>query len=185
MPTLTPACSLAGGRLYKNLMPISIPSLTEFSGRGTYVVRKRDGVVLHSLVAEIVLAREVFDRLRQATGGSAGVLEELCRDYVTEARATLGQLRQALAERNASEFREHAHYLKGSSMMIGAKTLAQCCAALEQMGRDSSLDNAAPMLELACAALRSVEAELTKELGPTALPSREAAAPAEDQRQGN
>jgi len=127
-------------------------------------------------VAEIVIAREVFDRLRQATGGNAGVLEELCRDYIAEARSTLGRLQQALAEQNAVELRERAHYLKGSSMMIGARALSQCCAVLELMGRDGKLGEAGPMLDQISAALKSVEAELKKELGPDALPSDESAA---------
>jgi histidine phosphotransfer protein HptB len=127
-------------------------------------------------VPEAVLAREIFDRLRQATAGDSGVLAELCRDYVSEARATIANLRQALREGNATEFRERAHYLKGSSLMIGARQLSQYCATLEQMGRDSDLGAADPVLEQTVAALRAVEEELTKDLGPVALPAEGSAA---------
>ena len=127
-------------------------------------------------MAETVLAREVFDRLRQATAGDSGVLAELCREYVSEARATLVNLRKALSEGNAAEFRERAHYLKGSSMMIGARHLSQYCATLEEMGKKSDLTAAPPVLEQAAAALRAVEEELTRELGPVALPAEGSAA---------
>ena len=127
-------------------------------------------------MAEVVLAREIFDRLRQATAGDTGVLADLCREYIGEARATIANLRQALAEGNAPEFRERAHYLKGSSLMIGARQLSQCCATLEQMGRDSDLTAAGAALEQAVAALRAVEEELIKDVGPVALPAEGSAA---------
>lgn len=134
-----------------------------------------NGVTL-SCVSEAVLAREIFDRLRQATAGDSGVLAELCREYVGEARATVDNLRQALSAGNAAEFRERAHYLKGSSLMIGARQLAQYCATLEQMGKDSDLTAAGAVLEQAVAALRAVEEELTRDLGPVALPAEGSAA---------
>lgn len=127
-------------------------------------------------MSEAILAREIFDRLRQATAGDSGVLAELCREYIAEARATIANLRQALREGNAAEFRERAHYLKGSSLMIGARHLSQYCATLEQMGRDADLRAAEPVLEQAVVALRAVEEELTKDLGNVALPAEGSAA---------
>lgn len=127
-------------------------------------------------MSEPVLAREVFDRLRQATAGDTGVLAELCREYIAEARLTIDNLRNALKERNAAEFRERAHYLKGSSQMIGARQLAQYCATMEKMGKDSDLSAAEPVLEQAAAALRAVEGELANDLGSTALPAEGSAA---------
>jgi two-component system sensor histidine kinase/response regulator len=127
-------------------------------------------------VHEVVLAREIFDRLRQATAGDTATLAELCREYVAEARLTIANLRNALTERNAAEFRERAHYLKGSSLMIGARHLAQYCAAMEQMGKDSDLSAAEPVLEQTAAALRAVEEELASDLGSTVLPAEGSAA---------
>jgi len=124
----------------------------------------------------VVIAQEVFERLRQAAAADPGVLAELCREYVAEARSTMVRLRQALAQRDAAELRERAHYLKGSSLMIGAKILAQCCTTLEQMARDSDLQAAEPVLGQAMAALKAVEDELTRELGPVVLPAEGSAA---------
>jgi HPt (histidine-containing phosphotransfer) domain-containing protein len=123
-----------------------------------------------------VLSRDIFGRLQQATATQPGVLAELCHDYVTEARSTITQLRAALAEGNAVEFRERAHYLKGSSMMLGAQQLSQTCATLELMGRDSNLAMAAPMLEQAITSLKKVEMVLKEVVGPGALPAEGSAA---------
>jgi HPt (histidine-containing phosphotransfer) domain-containing protein len=121
-------------------------------------------------VSEPVLARDIFDRLRQATANNPDVLTELCREYVFEARNAIAQIRDALAQADAGQLRERAHYLKGSSMMIGARALSQSCASLEQMGRDSELSAAAPELERAVAALTMIEAELLREVGAAVLP---------------
>jgi HPt (histidine-containing phosphotransfer) domain-containing protein len=133
----------------------------------------KEGYNLRLAAPEVILAQEVFERLRQATAGDPPVLVELCRDYVTEARSTIEKLRQSLADGDAAEVRERAHYLKGSSMMIGARSLSQCCAALEQMGRDSDLEAAEPALDRIAVALRAVEEELMKRLGSMAFPAYE------------
>lgn len=127
-------------------------------------------------MTNVVIAREVFDRLRQATAGDPGVLAELCREYVTEARSTVTGLREALAQEDAAEVRARAHYLKGASMMIGASNLAQCCSTMERMGKDIDLSEAGPALEQVLVALRAVEEELAKELGSVALPAEGSAA---------
>ncbi|HKD86134.1 MAG TPA: Hpt domain-containing protein [Terriglobales bacterium] len=127
-------------------------------------------------MSELVLAPEIFDRLRQATAGDSATLAELCREYVIEARATITNIRQALARKDAAQLRDRAHYLKGSSMMIGAKTLSLHCATLEKMGRDSDLGEADAALDQAAVALKAVEEELAKCVGAVALPAEGSAA---------
>jgi len=127
-------------------------------------------------VSERLITTPVFVRLRQATANSPAVLTELCRDYISEARSTVAQIRDALEHGDAAQLRERAHYLKGSSMMIGAQHLSQRCAALEQMGRDSELAAANAELERAITALKAVENELEQELGPAVLPGEGSAA---------
>lgn len=121
-------------------------------------------------MSEPVIAREIFDRLRQATANNPEMLIELCRDYIVEARTALAQIREALRVKDPGQLRERAHYLKGSSMMIGARELSQHCAKLEQTGRDSELATAEPEYERARTALKAVENELQQELGPAVLP---------------
>lgn len=125
---------------------------------------------------ESPLILSTFDRLRQATAKDPAVLTELCRDYITEARTALAQLHEALASKDATVLRDRAHYLKGSSMMIGANVLSQCCATLERMGRDSDFAATEQMLEQVEIALAEVELELTKQVGPAVLPAEGSAA---------
>jgi HPt (histidine-containing phosphotransfer) domain-containing protein len=123
-----------------------------------------------------VILPEVFERLRQATAKDPAVLIDLCREYIEEARKTLSQLRDAFLAKDAVAFRERAHYLKGSSLMVGANRLSQCCATLERMGGDADFRGAEPMLEDTLTALREVETRLTEEVGPAVLPAEGSAA---------
>jgi HPt (histidine-containing phosphotransfer) domain-containing protein len=134
------------------------------------------GVVIQEFTMENVILPEVFDRLRQATTKDPAVLVDLCREYIEEARKTMSQLRDAFLAKDAAAFRDRAHYLKGSSLMVGAGRLAQCCAILERMGRDSDFRGAEPMLEDTAAALREVEAQLAEQVGPAVLPAEGSAA---------
>ena len=93
-----------------------------------------------------------------------------------EARNTLAQLQEAFQVKDAKAFRERAHYLKGSSLMVGAQELSQTCATLERMGRDSDFRGAEATLEQTATALRKVEAELSKQVGPAVIPAEGSAA---------
>jgi HPt (histidine-containing phosphotransfer) domain-containing protein len=127
-------------------------------------------------VNDQVLNSAVFERLQQATASQPGVLTELCRDYVVEARSTLTQLQEAIDQSDPVKLHERAHYLKGSSMMFGAQGLSQACAVLERMGRDKDLTEVASALQETAAALKEVEIELAKVVGPAVLPAEGSAA---------
>ena len=135
-----------------------------------------NGVATQDIAMDSVILPEVFERLRQATAKEPAVLGELCREYLEEARGALAQLQDAFLVKDAKAFRERAHYLKGSSLMIGAKRLSQCCATLERMGRDCDFRGAGPMLEYTMTALREVEAQLTEQVGPAVVPAEGSAA---------
>ena len=122
------------------------------------------------------IASDVFDRLQKATAADPAELAGLCRDYLSEARSTLAQLRRALAQKDAGHFRDRAHYLRGSSLVLGATEIARCCAALEHMGRNSEFREAEPLLDQASAALDAVQTELAKRLGPPVFPVEGSAA---------
>jgi HPt (histidine-containing phosphotransfer) domain-containing protein len=93
-----------------------------------------------------------------------------------EARTTLPQLQAAAASQKAEEIHNRAHYLKGSSLMLGAKKVVQCCVTLDEMGRAGDFSSMRQILEETAAALNEVEAELGKRLGPEALPAAGSAA---------
>ena len=108
--------------------------------------------------------------MRQAAANNPEMLVELCRDYIAEARTAVAEIRVALDAKDAARLRDRAHYLKGSSMMMGATELSQRCSRLEQMGRDSDLTGSESEYTGAVSALKEVEAELQHELGGAVLP---------------
>lgn len=122
------------------------------------------------------IASDVFQRLQKAATADPAELAGLCRDYLAEARQTLAQLSSALDQNDPVQVRDRAHYLRGSSLVIGATVVARCCASLEQMGRDSELQDAAPLLDQTATALDAVQAELAKRLGQSVVPVEGSAA---------
>ena len=119
---------------------------------------------------------DVFDRLQKATAADPAELAGLCREYLVEARHTLAQLYGAFAQQDAMQVRDRAHYLRGSSLVIGATAVAQFCATLELMGRKSDFRDGARLLDQTSAALNDVEAGLAKRLGPAVVPVEGSAA---------
>lgn len=86
------------------------------------------------------------------------------------------QLRIALGKEDAEKFRDRAHYLRGSSLIVGATEVARLSADLELKGRDSNFEDAAILLGQTLAALDTVEAELTRRLGHAVVPVQGSAA---------
>jgi HPt (histidine-containing phosphotransfer) domain-containing protein len=127
-------------------------------------------------VNENPIASDVFERLQQAMAAKPAELVDLCRDYLTEARQTLAQLRNLFTLRQTQELRSRAHYLKGSSMLLGAVYVTKCCASLEAMGKKGDFSETERTLDETAAALDAVEYEFVKRLGPDVLPSRGSAA---------
>ena len=108
---------------------------------------------------------EVFERLQKATAAHPAELASLYRDYLGEARQTLVQLRNALAQKDAERFRDRSHYLRGSSLIVGATVVARCCASLELTGNKAEFRDATHLLDQTSIALDAVEVELRKRFG--------------------
>ncbi len=126
-----------------------------------------------TFVTNNLIASDAFARLQQATASQPDQLVELCREYLTEAGQTLAQLRKAFTLKQSDELRNRAHYLRGSSMLVGATRVTQCCASLEAMGRNGDFGQAEQMLDEMSAALTAVEQELAKILGPEVRPAKD------------
>jgi len=95
---------------------------------------------------------------------------ELYRDYLSDAQETLHALRTACHSRSSNEFRSKAHYLKSSSLVLGIKPVARCCAEMEELGRSAEFDTASAKLAEVQGLLMLVQAELQQRLGPEVLP---------------
>lgn len=83
--------------------------------------------------------------------------------FERDSRHRLDLLRSALGTGDAEAFRQAAHSFKGSAGNLGAGGVARLCQALEGMGKDGDLSQAAarldllvPAFERALAALRVI-----------------------------
>ena len=103
--------------------------------------------------------------------GDRDGLAELYREYLAEGRRTFAKLSKAIEERQAEQLRNSAHYLKGSSQVVGAKALVQCCTSLEQKGRNSDFSDVEQLLGLTLQELDRLESELAERLGPSVIPA--------------
>lgn len=121
-------------------------------------------------VNETTLASTIFDQLQRAMARDPAGFTELYRDYLADAWEAMGTLRQGVLQRKPDEVRAGAHRLKGSSMVLGACEVAQCAAALEELGRSGDVGGAGPALERTQQALREVEAELKVRLSAGVVP---------------
>ena len=124
------------------------------------------------LVTDKLKASDAFEQLRQMTASRPAELVEICREFLAEAGKTLAQLRNAFTLKQAEELRNRAHYLKGSSLIVGAVSVTRCCASLEAMGKTGDWSEAEAVLDQLSAALQAVEQEYVKILGAGVLPGK-------------
>jgi HPt (histidine-containing phosphotransfer) domain-containing protein len=127
-------------------------------------------------VNETTLASTIYDQLQRAMACDPAAFTELYRDYLADAWQAVGSVRDAVLRRKPDEISAGAHRLKGSSMVLGACWVAQCAAALEELGRSGGVEGAGPLLERTGQALREVEAELAVRLGAGVIPADKAGA---------
>ncbi len=74
--------------------------------------------------------------------GSPDIVERVVKLYLESSRELKKALRQAIDTADSVLLRETSHSLKSSSANIGATQIANLCATLEVMGRESRLDEA-------------------------------------------
>ena len=125
---------------------------------------------------ETTLAPVVFDQLQQAMACDPPGFTELYRDYLADAGQALEALHDAVYRRQAGELRARAHHLKGSSLVLGAREVALCAAALEESGQSGDLQGTSAMVDRTRQALREVEAELASRLGSAVIPAEKTGA---------
>lgn len=96
---------------------------------------------------------------------------ELYRDYLSDARETLGFLHVACDNHDGEQFRFKAHYLKSSSLILGISPVAKLCSELQEGGRTSDFTVERRQLQELDDLLRLVQEELEKKLGPEVVPT--------------
>jgi two-component system, sensor histidine kinase and response regulator len=82
---------------------------------------------------------EALDRL----GGDEELLREVCQIFLEESPKLMRKLRQAIADADAEAVMRAAHSLKGELGYLGAAGASQAARALEDMGHENNLLQAA------------------------------------------
>ncbi|WP_296055650.1 response regulator [uncultured Amphritea sp.] len=92
-----------------------------------------------------VIDENVISQLIEMDANGA-FLRKIIDAYLEKSPDDLKRLKRAISEQDAQTLRVAAHSFKSSSYNLGAMTLAELCKALEQVGRDGVLKQAAALL---------------------------------------
>ena len=82
-----------------------------------------------------------------STGQGQTFIADFIELYLKQAAGLVEQIGRHAAEGNCEKLEAAAHKLKGSSLNIGARQLAEVCQALEERGRDENLADAGELAE--------------------------------------
>jgi signal transduction histidine kinase/CheY-like chemotaxis protein len=93
------------------------------------------------------LNREVLDQIRNMQeGGQPALLQHMIEIYLETSPKQVAELGKGVGSGNAGAIQLHAHSLKSSSARLGALLLAALCHELEEMGKNSELDECSSVL---------------------------------------
>jgi HPt (histidine-containing phosphotransfer) domain-containing protein len=126
-------------------------------------------------VTETPLHSAVFDQLQLAMTGNPIGFAELYRDYLTDAWESLQVLREGAQRRDGEAVRARAHYLRSSSLVVGAQVVARQAAMLEEAASGSESQGVRSLLDDLGRSLKEVQMELAERLGGGVIPASEAA----------
>ncbi len=122
-----------------------------------------ESVTLNKVESEMdILDMTAIENLLEITGGDPEFLAEMIDSYLETTPPLLTKLHESLEAGDAAGFRMAAHTLKSGSADFGAMSLSKLCARLEEMGKDGTLDDAAPLIAEAEAIYALVQPALTK-----------------------
>jgi len=106
---------------------------------------------------------KVIAELRAIQAGTPGFLVELIDQFLKEALALVGKLRDALAAHDARAFERAALTLKGSCGNLGAQAMSRMCVDLQAAGHAGDWTRATKLLRGLDAEFRMVQSELDAE----------------------
>ncbi|HSW30095.1 MAG TPA: Hpt domain-containing protein [Longimicrobiales bacterium] len=108
----------------------------------------------------------VFDRsvALHHTGDDTEILETILRMFVQQGPERMGLVEAALAHRDAKSLEREAHGLKGAAATLGMEDLRQASYAVERLGADGRLDEAAAGVAAMRVAMDAAVAALGREL---------------------
>jgi HPt (histidine-containing phosphotransfer) domain-containing protein len=121
-------------------------------------------------VEETPLSSAVFDQLRQAMSNDSAGFAALYRDYLADAWQTFQNLRASIDQGQFDDVQAKAHYLKSSSLVLGAPLVAHCATEVERAALAKDLSDAGALLDKTKGKLQQVQAELAERLGKSVIP---------------
>lgn len=125
---------------------------------------------------ETHLSPTVFDQLRLAMTADPAGFTDLYREYLADARESLALIKVSIENTDAAAVQTRAHYLRSSSLVLGASRVAAEAAGLEQTAMSGTLVDATKILREAERRLNQVTAELVEVLGGGVVPGDKTAA---------
>lgn len=108
--------------------------------------------------------QDYLDNIRQLQQpGQPNLLERIITLYLDDSPGLVNLLRESVSKGDAESVRLTAHRFKSGSANLGATRLTGFCKQLEDMGRNSQLDNAADLVNRIEAEFRKISIELLRE----------------------
>ncbi len=101
----------------------------------------------------------------RAAGGNAAFLDELMTLFLKDAAKGVARIKSLARARRFEDLEKEAHRLKGASLTLSLRSLAESLSALEaaaREGKDRSVASSAERLATELDALRRFRAERTK-----------------------
>lgn len=103
---------------------------------------------MHDTDSEPLVDPDVIATLRELGGsGDPGLLVEVIDLFLQDADAHVGSLRRALEQGDLKLLERTAHTLKSSSANVGALSFSRLCFEIEKLGRASSSEGLAELVE--------------------------------------
>ena len=127
-------------------------------------------------VTETPLQSAVFDQLQLAMAANPVAFAELYRDYLADAWQCLQMLQGSVQQVKVETVRAKAHYLRSSSLVVGAHLVARHAAMLEDAAMASETRDFSGLLDDLARTLKAVQDELAGRLGRDVIPADEPAA---------
>jgi len=137
-----------------------VPSAAAFKERSSY----EEGQAREEGEGFAILDPAALENLRELSEGGYFTVAQFVETFLDDGRQRIAAMRQAAEAGAAEALEREAHALKGSSRFLGAERLAEICQQLENLGRQSSLDQASPWVEELERALDRVRTALGKQL---------------------
>jgi HPt (histidine-containing phosphotransfer) domain-containing protein len=127
-------------------------------------------------VNETLIKTAVYEQLRKAMAEDATGFVALYRDYLAEAWQSLQNIKESIESGRTELVRSNAHYLRSSSLVLGASEVARWAAKLEEAAIASEAKEFDALQAELQTAINGVQVELSERLGTAVFPANRTAA---------